>query len=600
MISPSLTASTRSTGRASRAFFSLLTPLLAGSAAVMFGSGCGLKEESPFDPAVMQQLYRSKAEGTTSIQLKPLPTDLNKEYLTRREGIQPTSRPLPTTQESIGKVVRFNLRDLIQLAALNSLDVRVAGYQPAIDEARVTESEANFDVTFFTNLTTSSQWVLQPSPQNIDVGSGDLRFDSIQMQTGLKQNLPTGGQVQLGYTYNKTFRNRATQTFNPSHESDLVLQITQPLLRNFGLAVNRARIDVARNTQKVSLLDFRLALEKNLSEIEEAYWQLVAAERDLMIQERLFNETVETSKVLQARLGQMDVTRVQIGQSNAALRAREVSLVQARTRIKTLSNAIKRRVNDPALPLTSPVTILPSDTPLTTPIQFDLLEQIDTALTNRAELTQQRIRIDSARIVQDAAKNNLLPTLNLVLSLGTQGARNSEWDSVEQAASMSFPQYSIGLQLEVPLGNREARAIWRRTQLQQYQAIDQYRVLIEQVAQEVKDAYDSLADGWERIRTGRQSVLAAREALEAIQTEQKVGQQALTPDFINRLLQQQEVLANAEREENRAIADYNVAVAQLERAKGTILKYDNVMMAEDPQTVNGPNLYGPLKTGFKK
>jgi outer membrane protein TolC len=144
-------------------------------------------------------------------------------------------------------------------------------------------------------------------------------------------------------------------------------------------------------------------------------------------------------------------------------------------------------------------------------------------------------------------------------------------------------EYAIGFQLEVPLGNREARAIFRRTQLQRLQAIDQYRDLIEQVSQEVRDAHDNVYSAWERMRSNRQYLFSAEAALAAIQQEQDVGNVALTPDFVNRKLNQQEILAQARRENARALTDYNVAISALERAKGTILKYDNVLMQEEPQ-----------------
>jgi outer membrane protein TolC len=367
----------------------------------------------------------------------------------------------------------------------------------------------------------------------------------------------------------------------------LSLQVTQPLLRNAGTEVNRARIVVARNTQRVSLLDARLQLEKTIAEIEDAYWQLVQAERELAIQEELYNQTVETATILQKRAGQ-DVTRVQLGQTNAALRAREATLVDARYRIKTLSNAIKRRVNDPAMPVSSAVVILPDDAPLQAAIKFDLAEQIEAGLSNRAELAQQQIRIDSATVVYKAAQNNLLPQLNLVGSIGTKGSgpyygtalRNELYDNQAQ-------EYAVGFQLESPLGNREARAIMVRTTLQRQQAIDQYRDLIEQVTQEVKDAHDQVYNSWQRLTATRQSVFASRDALDAIVQEEKVGQTPLTPDFVNRKLNAQEVLAQALREDARSIADYNNGIASLERAKGTILKYDNILMQQDPMVTGG-------------
>jgi outer membrane protein TolC len=153
-------------------------------------------------------------------------------------------------------------------------------------------------------------------------------------------------------------------------------------------------------------------------------------------------------------------------------------------------------------------------------------------------------------------------------------------------------EYSIGFQLEVPLGNREARAIFRRTQLQRQQSIDQYRDLIEQVSQEVRDAYDQVTSAWQRMAANRQALFAAEAALNAIQQEQDVGNVALTPDFVNRKLNAQEVLAQARREDARASTDYNVAISALERAKGTILKYDNVVMQEGPQNARETTLWG--------
>jgi len=546
-------------------------------------------DPKPFDPQAMQRSYRERAAENVTPALGSMPLQLNTEFIKKREGADanPTSRPapLPTTAQSVGPVVRMSLRDLIQLAAINSLQVRVANYQPAIDEARVTEAEARFDPTFFANLNFATQTIVSPTPtagaSSLVIGS---KFQTSTFATGFKQNLPNGAQVQLQYQAIQTMSQPAGSKLQPAnYESDLQFQVTQPLLQNAGLEVNRARIVVARNTQRVSQLDARLQLEKTLSEIEQFYWQLVQAEAELKIQEVLYNQTVDTAIILQKRAGQ-DVTLVQLTQNNAALRGREAALYDARNRIKNLSNEIKRRVNDPNLPLTGALVIMPDDKPIETPIRFDIAEQVESALANRAELAQQLIRIDSATVVYKAAANNLLPSLNLVGSIGSKGGDGSFGHAVgNNLLDNQAQEYAIGFQLEVPLGNREARSIFRRTQLQRQQSIDQYRDLIEQVSQEVRDAHDSVYYAWSRLQSNRQYLFSAEAALNAIQQEQDVGNVPLTPDFVNRKLNAQEVLAQARREDARASTDYNIAIANLERAKGTILKYDNVLMQEEQQ-----------------
>jgi outer membrane protein len=569
-----------------------LAALTLAAAAVV--GGCGLKDPTPFDPVAMQRSFRERAEENSTAAQSPLPLSLDRTFLVKLDGTQPAPKvhPLPTTGQAVGPVIRMSLRDLVQLAAANSLQVRVSNYQPAVDQARVIEAEARFDPSFFTNFNTAVQSSLLASTNN--VGGTNSQFQTTTVATGFKQDLPNGGQVQLQYQLSQVMRapggsfgGGSLNDFGASsYESNLALQITQPLLKNFGSEVNRARITVARNTQRVSLLDARLQLEKTLSEIEEIYWQLVQAERELAIQEELYNQTVSTSILLQQRAGQ-DVTLVQLTQSNAALQSRALALVDARYRLRNLSHELKRRVNDPNLPVASPVVVLPDDRPVETPIKIDLAEQIESALSNRAELAQQQVRIDSATVVYKAAQNNILPELNLVGSVGYRSVSDHVLAAAAAQDDPTLLEYSVGLQLTVPLGNREARAILQRTGLQRLQAIYQYKDLIEQVTSEVKTAHDNVYASWERLGTARQSLFAAQAALDAIQQEQDVGNAALTPDFVNRKLNAQEVLAQARREDARAATDYNTAISALERAKGTLLKYDNVLMAEEPLIAEG-------------
>lgn len=553
-------------------------------------SGCGMTEIKPFDPVAMQRPYREAAANNVTPVLGHMPTALDKTNLLPLQGPadQNKPEPLPTYDQTIGPVVRMSLRDLVQLAAANSLQVRVANYQAAIDQARVIEAEARFDPSFFSNFNFATQYSLTPSPQNTQARPATKQFfETTTLEAGFKQNLPNGAQVQLKYSATRTFFRddlglASTTPTTPFFESDLSLQVTQPLLQNAGVEVNEARIVVARNTQRVSMLDARIQLEKTLGEVEDAYWQLVQAETELQIQQDLYNQSVDTAQTLRRRLNQ-DVSRDTIAQANSSLQARKAGLVEARNKLKGLSNALKRRVNDPSLNSASAPVILPEDKFIDSPIAFDLVEQIETGLMNRAELAQQRIRIDSATVVYKAAQNNLLPSLNLVGSIGTKGADKLFGSALNnQFIDFSAREYAIGFQFEVPLGNREARAIKQRTMFQRQQAIDQYQDLIEQVCQEVKDAHDTVYDGWERMRSTRQSLYAAEEWLAAIVQQQDVGGKVLDPDFINRKLAAQEGVAQARREFARAEADYNVGISTLEKAKGTLLKYDNVIMKQEP------------------
>ena len=565
-----------------------LRPSTAALLAALAFAGCRNYDVriAPFNPRALQQDERVAAKEAPMRPARPLPTTLQNAYQKPDESSTQPAVP-PATGPAIGTdetVVRLPLREIIQRAVVNSLDVKVAGYQPAIDETRITEAEARFDPTFFTNFSYSVDRQLAPTPDNPTLGTNEETiFKTYTGQIGVRQDLESGGKVELRYEPRYTHRYPdfgLPGSINPFWTSDLTLQITQPLLRDFGADVNRARIVINRNNQKISLLDFRDALEKNLSDIEEAYWNLVQAEREVRIFEELLNRTLKTGNVLWERRNQ-DVGRVQISQASSSLEQRRTALIRARAHVRDLSDQIKRLMNDPDLPVANNTLILPADEPLQEQIQFNLEDQINTGMENRFELGQQQLRGDNAAVAAEVAKNNLLPQFNFVGSVSAQGLGNAWGTAIEDQASFDHLGYSLGFQMEIPIGNRAARAIWKRAQLQRLQAIDQYRALIEQVALDVKTASREVDTTWEEIAGTRMTRFAAADALSAVEERERANE-ALTPEFVNRKLDLQQQLAEAERQEAQAIARYQIAISKLERAKGTLLRYDNVIMEETP------------------
>jgi outer membrane protein TolC len=184
-------------------------------------------------------------------------------------------------------------------------------------------------------------------------------------------------------------------------------------------------------------------------------------------------------------------------------------------------------------------------------------------------------------VTEEVGRNNLLPQLNLTGSVSIQGAGFNPGQALKDQRHWEDVSSSIGLELEIPIGNRAARAIYRRVQLQRLQAITQYKNQIDLVQQEVKTSLRDVETSWAEITQRRQARFAAADSLLAIKQREEAGE-ALTPTFVQLQLDAQERLARAEAEEAAAVSNYNVAIAQLERAKGTLLRYNNVVMEEEP------------------
>ncbi len=536
----------------------------------------------PFSPQAFHAPERDAAPRLETATPKPLPTTLESPWL-GQSATRPTTGPTTTGELDRG-VVRLALEEIVHRAVANNYDIKVASFGPGIEETRVVEAEAQFDPVFFAGANASIQdkqtagtyFQRFGATTSVPTYYDDNR--SYTGQAGIKQQLVTGGQAQISYQASRTELDPRRTIKDPYYESELMLQLSQPLLREFGPEVNRARIVVSRNNQRISLLDFRLQLEKTVAEIEQTYWALVAAENDVRIYDELLGRTISTADILSKR-GKQDVTRVQISQANASVESRRAILVRARARIRDLSDQLKRQMNDPDYPVASLATILPASAPLEQPVMFDLQDQISTAMLNRPELGQQQLRVDSTTTIIDVARNNLLPKLDLVGSIAAQGVNGNFSGAFKNQNDFDYLSYTVGIQFEIPIGNRAARAAYRRSLRQRQQAVWSYGARVSQVALDVKTALREVQTSWEEMRATRQARFAAADSLLAIQQREEAAE-PLTPTFVQLKLDTQANLANAERAESQALVNYNVAITALERAKGTLLNYNNILMRE--------------------
>ncbi|HEV8291119.1 MAG TPA: TolC family protein, partial [Tepidisphaeraceae bacterium] len=303
--------------------------LLAGAALV---SGCGFSQPPPFDPKRIERIQIENAREEMPQELPAMPAGPEKAMTEKRE---PATRPyLRPATRPYGRELPMTLQEAIHRAVINSYEVRVAGYQAAIDEARILEAESRFDPLVF------AEGQLQRSfPQGIGGGSLDpLKIFTQSLEGGFRQNLTSGGQMELKYQVQRTSSfTRPPQLFTPAttqptfYQNDLTLSLTQPLLRDFGASANMARITIARNDYRISLLDFRDKLEVQLQKVEETYWKLLLAQRDVRIQQKLLDDTETMLDLLVNRMAaRTDVSEVQVSQTQATLYQRATDLVRQR------------------------------------------------------------------------------------------------------------------------------------------------------------------------------------------------------------------------------------------------------------------------------
>jgi HAE1 family hydrophobic/amphiphilic exporter-1 len=219
---------------------------------------------------------------------------------------------------------------------------------------------------------------------------------------------------------------------------------------------------------------------------------------------------------------------------------------------------------------------------------------------NRPELVVARLDVKGNRILRKVAENQLLPRLDLIGSVGLNGLGGRDtrsasdfsqpnpqilggYDrSLELLTDGRFYQYRVGARLEIPINNAAAKASYAQARVDTERAWLSLHEVEESVTLEVKQAVTNMESEIEGLPAVRVARELAEENLRNQQARYEVGL-ATTKD----LLDFQEKMLQARASEVEAVTGYNVALADLQRAEGTLLE-ERLILLQRPELEAAP------------
>ena len=148
----------------------------------------------------------------------------------------------------------------------------------------------------------------------------------------------------------------------------------------------------------------------------------------------------------------------------------------------------------------------------------------------------------------------------------------------DQMTSANFINHFVGLTFLWNFGERAERAGIRIAALQQSQAVLAYKRALDDIITDCKVALRNLNTNYKQLRPSYQGVIAASENLRSLEERQE----RKSPAELNTILNAQTSLAAARRALLTSVINYNIGIVDVERAKGTLTEYDNVVLAERP------------------
>jgi hypothetical protein len=474
-----------------------------------------------------------------------------------------------------------------------------------------------FDAAFTTNMSYENN---DRALNNVFFGGGTrlLKQNFGTWQSQLSKTAATGTQFAIK-NYTQYDRNNAPGNEFPSAWTTWFdMEAKHPLLQGSGVDFNRLAgpgaqpgvingVVIARINTDTALAEFEVGVRNFVSDVENAYWDLYFAYRDVAAKVRARDATLKTwrkihalneqgksggeaqkeaqareqyfrfeeeaQNALQGKL--IDGTRTNNGSTGGTFRGSGgIYVVERRLRLLT------------GLPISDGRLIRPSDEPLKAKMAYNWETCLVEALTRREELRRQKWQIKKREVELQANKNFLLPRLDVtgryrwrgfgndLFPMGQTGEFNN---AMSDLVSGQFQEWQAGVELSFPIGFRKAFAAIRHSELQ----LARERALLYEeersVVYDLSNSFSEVERAYALVETNLNRRMAAAEQVAAIEATYETETDTAT---LYLLLEGQRRLAEAETAYFRSLVEYQLAVKNVQLEKGTLLDYNEVYLNE--------------------
>ena len=542
-------------------------------------------------------------------------------------NFEATPRPLPSA-ERVGveqdEQTPLSLNDAIRLALENSNDIELSRTDVKLAEFDLRAARGVYNPT----ISSESFFERSVTPTASSLGGGSN--GSVQ-QTNLTGNLRfggsspfAGGSYQFDFTSNRQTTNNQFTSLNPQFPTSLTFTYTQPLLRGLRVDDNRRRIEIAKKNLSLTDSQFRQRTIETIAQVEQAYWDLAFALRNLQVQIDAVLQARAQAASNQRQVEQGVLAPIDIVAANTQVTTFEQNVYTAQEQVTRAENGLKMMLlPDRTSPLWSrplvPVTPVNLEAP-----RVPLEAAVRTALDNRPELAQLETSAEINQIDTRYFKDQTRPQVDLVGTYNPTGLAGSLvaqgpnpltagftdlFTRVNDLSTLSglppippatisggsvpdnlvggypqsltnllaqrYPTVRVGVRISLPLGNETAKANLGRS-LVVGSRIKTQRAQAEQIIE--ADVRNSL----QAVRSAEARLAAAASSRSSAELQYTSEQRRLDAgtSTVFLVLQRQTELVAARGRELQAQTDLNKAIASLQRATGNTLQAAGVSVIE--------------------
>jgi len=401
------------------------------------------------------------------------------------------------------------LSDAFQLAQERSTSVQAAADALVAAQQTVRREKGVFDPELFANAERSSQDSPPASPFAFN--------DETHFGGGARIQLRTGTEVEA--SLNSFRREPNSDYFNPlQYDTFGLVTLRQPLLAGFGPSAD-VQLTVAERGMEQAQAQYNDAVFAVRAQVENLYWDLYATERFVAVLDIIVEQAQALVREAELRQSAGLGSPNQVANAKSFLAQQQLAQIDGQEALGRISDELAAAIGTrPAdgKSLFHPVNAPPQHFPIV-PVDSLLAE----AKQSNYQLAAAGAQVQQYEALVRAANWDALPDLNLTGSFGGQGASPEDittppgpadfGDTWSQIWAGDYPNWSVGLELTLPIGLREGRGERDRLKAEARRAQQQYEAVLRSLDVQVRAAHRALLNETARLGAAQDGVSATEE-----------------------------------------------------------------------------------------
>lgn len=431
--------------------------------------------------------------------------------------------------------------------------------------------------------------------------------DLHEYKTELSKKSAIGSTMILRGISDSDQNNAPGNVFPGAWNSYFETEVRQPIFQGAGLQYNRIAgptatvgqyngILIARVNTDINQTDFEMALRDYVSNVVNTYWDLYYSYRELDARRRAMNGALESWRKIKAQVETEGVSASREAQAREqyyrfksevddSLTGRLLQGTQTRNgstggtlRANGGVQVCERRLRLMiGLPISDGQLLRPNEDPNEAEVVYDWEAVMTEALTRRPELRRQQLKVRRREMELLASQNFILPTVDAVgryrvrgfgdqlIAKGDQSG-SKPISSIGNMATLDHQEWMVGVEMAMPIGFRQGHAAVANAEL----ALCHERAIQrEQERDVIHDLSNALADAvraYESCQNHLNRYIASKEVLSSLEAEEQAG----LPVDVDRLLDSQRRVTEAEIRYFQSRAEYAVAIKNVQFEKGSL------------------------------